>query len=123
VCLVRPQTIQAAVQGFVGAQPPRPVALDVYAWIGQRIRGMGRGVDPLRATGVRRAMVAQRACETLRRVMRYFEELWGPGGAQALVMALVDEGTTLEDLRTLPLGVALPLLEALHYCRTRAPQG
>jgi hypothetical protein len=28
-----------------------------------------------------------------------------------------------EDVRTLPLGVSLPLLDAMHECRVNAPEG
>ncbi|KAL0039031.1 hypothetical protein WJX77_005730 [Trebouxia sp. C0004] len=44
-------------------------------------------------------------------------------GAQKLVLAMVDREWTLPDLDTLPLGVALPLREALQRCRAKAPSG
>ncbi|KAL3147502.1 hypothetical protein ABBQ38_014558 [Trebouxia sp. C0009 RCD-2024] len=44
-------------------------------------------------------------------------------GAEKLVMAMVNQGWTLPDLDTLPLGVALPLREALQHCRGQPPAG
>lgn len=45
------------------------------------------------------------------------------GSAQRLVELLVRQGWSVLDFETLPIGVALPLKEALHACRLAPPQG
>lgn len=50
-------------------------------------------------------------------------QLWGllEGGAQRVVLELVKRRWTLAQLDSLPFGVALPLRQALHQCRSSPP--
>ncbi|KAK9828929.1 hypothetical protein WJX72_002853 [[Myrmecia] bisecta] len=44
-------------------------------------------------------------------------------GAQKLVLAMVDKGWDLAEVDSLPMGVALPLREAMQRCRASPPAG
>ncbi|KAK9819157.1 hypothetical protein WJX81_007920 [Elliptochloris bilobata] len=44
-------------------------------------------------------------------------------GSHALILAMVDKGWRLAELESLPVGVALPLREALYRCRADPPPG
>ena len=44
-------------------------------------------------------------------------------GAEQLVLLMVQQGWGVGDMDTLPLGVALPLQEALQRCRFNPPPG
>lgn len=63
-----------------------------------------------------------RACPGLVRAVRLYEALLA--GGQAVVSVLGQEGLTSQEqlLRALPLGLALPLQEALLACRRQADQ-
>eukprot|EP00026_Physarum_polycephalum_P000617 Phypoly_transcript_00618.p1 GENE.Phypoly_transcript_00618~~Phypoly_transcript_00618.p1 ORF type:complete len:1448 (+),score=229.82 Phypoly_transcript_00618:543-4346(+) len=91
----------------------------IFGWILGKMRGAITDPYPCLSN-------AESPVEKSRKITRFFDILCSPSGSQQevaekLVLAMGAENVQLQDLESLPMGIALPFREALRACRNDPP--
>ncbi|KAJ3018740.1 Anaphase-promoting complex subunit 1 [Thoreauomyces humboldtii] len=112
-----------AASNTAAEHPDAPI--DIYQWILNSLRGIEKRRDVFadhsmfqRQTS--NAITTFLDSTRLNRTCSLYRALID-GGSEALVLAVVAAGPAQSDLEVLPVGIALPLKQALHNCKGNAP--
>jgi hypothetical protein len=111
---------------FAGQQPPC-----VLQWLRQRVEGGAVAGGTSGTSGawpaVTAATVPVCVAPRIRAVVQLFEVLLPADAAavdescRAAVLVMASAGVSVHDVLSLPFGVAMPLLDAVHRCRSYPP--